>query len=137
MRTVSTGFRVRYPEIDRMDVAHHSCFLVWFELGRTEWLRHSGLSYRQMELEHGVLFPVLEASLRITAPARYDDELTVETEAPRLDRLRVRFEYRIVRASDGRQIASGHTLHVAAGRDGRPRRLPAALFERLKAWSTA
>ena len=137
MRTVSTGFRVRYPEVDRMDVAHHSRFLVWFELGRTEWLRQSGMSYRDMELEHGVLFPVLEASVAIVAPARYDEELAVETRAVRLDRLRVRFEYRIVRPSNGRELATGHTLHVAAGGDGRPRRLPVALFDRLKAWSTA
>jgi acyl-CoA thioester hydrolase len=135
MRRESTQFRVRYPEIDRMDVAHHSCFLVWFELGRTEWLRSSGLSYRALEQEHGVLFPVLEASVSIRTPARYDEELEVETMATRLDRLRVRFEYRIVRPMDGRDLATGHTLHVAADSEGRPRRLPADLFERLKTWS--
>jgi acyl-CoA thioester hydrolase len=136
MRVVSTGFRVRYPEIDRMDVAHHSCYLVWFELGRTEWMRQSGLSYREMEVGHGILFPVLEAAVSFEAPARYDDELLIESRATRFDRLRVRFEYRIVRPSDGCQLATGHTLHVAAGRDGRPRRLPVELFERLRAWST-
>ena len=135
MRRESTRFRVRYPEIDRMGVAHHSCFLVWFELGRTEWLRASGLSYRALEQEHAVLFPVLEASLSIGAPARYDEELEVETAATRLDRLRVRFEYRIVRSVDGRELAHGHTMHVAADAEGRPRRLPGDLYERLKTWS--
>lgn len=135
MRVERTRVRVRYPEIDRMDVAHHSTFLIWFEIGRTEWLRASGLSYRSLEVDHGILFPVLEVSLSIGAPARYDEELDVETSAPRLDRLRVRFEYRIVRSATGRELAQGHTLHVAAGPEGRPRRLPPDLFETLSAWS--
>lgn len=135
MREEVTRVLVRYPEVDRMNVAHHSHYAVWFEAARTEWMRRSGLTYRGLEDRHGLLFPVLELSARYLAPARYDEELDVVAWVSELDRLRVRFEYRIVRVSGGRELATGHTLHVAAGRDGRPRRMPQDLFAALRAWS--
>ncbi|MDQ7006765.1 MAG: thioesterase family protein [Acidobacteriota bacterium] len=127
-----TGFRVRYPEIDRMGIAHHSHYFVWFELGRTEWMRRRGMSYRQLEEREGVFFPLVEARSRFRAPARYDEELQVITRLDSLSRLRVRFDYRIVRPGDGRLLAEGMTAHVAADDRGRPRRLPPHLFDRLQ-----
>lgn len=126
-----TGFRVRYPEIDRMGIAHHSHYFVWFELGRTEWMRRRGMTYRQLEEEQGVFFPLIEARARFRAPALYDEELQVITRLESISRLEVRFEYRIVRPEGGRLLAEGITGHVAADDRGRPRRLPVELYERL------
>ena len=68
--------RVRYAETDKMGVVYHANYFVWFEVARTDWLRETGWTYREMELE-GVGLPVLEAHCVYRQPARYDDELDV------------------------------------------------------------
>lgn len=125
--------RVRYPETDRMGVAHHTHFLVWFELGRTELMRRLGCPYGELEDDEGVFFPVVEAGARYLAPARYDEVLAVDTSIERIGGARVRFSYRISREASGDPVATGFTEHASVGRDGRPRRLPAALRGRLDA----
>ncbi len=136
MRIESTPFRVRYPEVDRMGVVHHTHYLVWFELGRTELMRAAGLPYGVLEDEQGILFPVIEAGARYRRPARYDEALEVRTAIGGLSPVRVRFEYRIVRPGDGVLLADGFSAHAAVGRDGRPQRLPPELMERLLPWTT-
>jgi len=126
-----TPVRVRYPEADRMGVAYHGHYLVWCELGRTEWMRARGCPYAELEDRDGVFFPVIEARLRYRAPARYDDELDVRTTLGSLEGVRVRFDYEIVRRRDGVVLATGSTEHAAVDRRGRPHRLPRALRERL------
>jgi acyl-CoA thioester hydrolase len=126
-----TTTRVRYPEVDRMGVAHHTHFLVWFELGRTELMRDLGCSYAELEDKDGILFPVAEAGARYFASARYDEVLEVTTRMVSAAGARVRFEYEVSRVADGARLASGFTVHAAVGRDGRPRRLPVGLRARL------
>jgi acyl-CoA thioester hydrolase len=126
-----TAVRVRYPEADRMGVAYHAHYLVWCELGRTEWMRARGCPYGELEERDGVFFPVVEAGVRYRAPARYDDELEVRTTLALLGGARVRFEYTVVRSRDGRLLATGFTEHAAVDRAGRPRRLSAELRARL------
>jgi len=126
-----TTTRVRYPETDRMGVAHHSHFLVWFELGRTELMRATGCSYRDLEDQEGIFFPVVEAQARYRSPARYDDVLDISTRMVLASGARVRFEYTIRRAGDGAAIATGFTEHASVGRSGKPVRLPASVRERL------
>jgi len=123
--------RVRYADTDRMGVAYHSNYLVWFEVGRTEWLRESGWSYREME-ESGVSLPVIEAHCEYRQPARYDDEIEISTVATVLSQVRIRFDYeaRLMRSST--LAATGHTVHAALGADGRPRRLPPRVLELLQ-----
>ncbi len=125
-----TSTRVRYPETDRMGVAHHTHYLVWFELGRTELMRDIGCAYGDLE-EQGVFFPVVEVGARFHRPARYDDLLEIETRIARLRGARVRFEYSIYRAADGILLATGFSEHAATGRSGRPLRLPDSLRRRL------
>ena len=134
MKVQSTPFRVRYPEVDRMGVAHHTHYLAWFELGRTELMREAGLPYGLLEDERGILFPVVEAGARYRRPARYDEELEVRTGLAALTAVRVRFEYRVVRPADGVLLAEGFSEHAAVGRDGRPQRLPPEMMERLSPW---
>ena len=126
----TTRIRVRYAETDRMGVVYYANYLVWFEVGRTEWLRATGWSYREMEHD-GVSLPVIEAHCDYTQPARYDDEIEIRTRAALLSPVRVRFDYDVVRAIDGTIAASGHTVHAALDVNGKPCRLPARVLEML------
>ena len=123
--------RVRYPEVDRMGVAHHASHLVWFEIGRTEWMRGRGIAYARLE-DEGVFLPVIEAQCTYRAPARYDDLLRVRTSLLAAGPVRVTFEYRIEREPDGALLATGRTTHAAVDGNGRPRRLPPGLRELLR-----
>ena len=122
--------RVRYPEVDRMGVAHHANHFIWFEIGRTELMRARGVTYRGLE-EEGILLPVIEASCAYHFPARYDDLLRVRTRIESASAVRIAFEYRIESEADGRLLATGATRHASVDRGGRPRRLPARLRELL------
>jgi acyl-CoA thioester hydrolase len=115
--------RVRYAETDQMAVVYHANYFVWFEVGRTDLLRHSGWSYRELEAE-GVSLPVIEAHCEYRQPARYDDELEVRAHARLVSPVRIEFTYELIRLSDGTALATGHTVHVGLDRDGRPCRLP-------------
>jgi acyl-CoA thioester hydrolase len=126
------ALRVRYPETDRMRVAYHAHYLVWFEIGRTELMRALGCAYGELEDRDGIAFPLTEVGARYLAPARYDDLLDVHTRLVEVGAVRVRFEYQVVRPSDGKVLATGHTEHAALARDGRPRRMPAELRARLE-----
>ncbi len=127
-----TPVRVRYPETDRMNVAYHAHYLVWFEMGRTELMRDLGCAYGDLEDTAGLFFPVLEMSVRYHAPARYDDRLVVHTRLTELRGVRVRFDYAIVRDDPQRPLVTGFSKHGSVGRDGRPKRMPADLRRRLE-----
>ena len=126
----STRVRVRYAETDRMGVVYYANYLVWFEVGRTEWLRETGWNYREMERE-GISLPVIEAHCEYRQPARYDDEIEIRTRATLLTPARLRFDYDVVRAGDDSVSASGHTIHAALDTNGRPCRLPDRVREIL------
>lgn len=128
---LATGLRVRYPETDRMGVAYHAHYLVWFELGRTELMRELGTAYAALEEREGIFFPVVQAGVHYRAPARYDDRLIVHTRVAAVRGARIRFEYRVTRAGEPAPLASGFTEHAAVGRNGRPMRLPEELRRRL------
>jgi acyl-CoA thioester hydrolase len=117
---------VRYPEVDRMGVAHHRIHFVWFEIGRTELMREAGLPYAGVE-EGGLFLPVVEATCSYRAPARYDEEVRVTTTLEKISPARAVFAYRLERVADGRLLATGTTTHAAIDATGRPRRLPPLL----------
>ena len=131
LRRAATTTRVRYPETDRMGVAHHSHYFVWFELGRTELMREAGCAYGELEDREDVFFPVVEASAVFKASALYDESLRIDTRLIAAEGVRVRFEYEVRRESDDRLLATGRTVHACCGRDGRPARIPAAIRDRL------
>ena len=118
-----TRIRVRYAETDRMGVVYYANYFVWFEVGRTDWLRQTGWTYREMERD-GVSLPVIEAQCEYRQPARYDDEIEIATSGTLITPVRVRFDYALSRAGDDTAIAAGHTVHAAVDPDGRPCRLP-------------
>lgn len=127
-RVTTAVVRVRYAETDRMGVVYYAHYLVWFEIGRTEWLRETGWTYREMEAGgHGL--PVIEAHCDYKASAKYDDEIEVRTAARLLSPARLAFDYQLVRRADGVLLASGYTVHVTTGAGGRPVRLPPRVRE--------
>lgn len=115
--------RVRYGETDRMGVVYNAHFLTYFEVGRTEYLRRFGMTYRDLE-EQGALLPVVEAHCRYAGPATYDDLLVMTTWCSRLRPTRIDFRHRIVQASDGALVAEGHIVLACVDEDRRLRRLP-------------
>ena len=115
--------RVRYAETDQMGVAYYANYLVWFEVGRSQYCNDRGFSYRDMERETGLFMIVAEARCRYRTPARYEDELVVRTRVTELSRRTLRFGYEIVR-DDGAAIAAGETLHVLITREGRLSSMP-------------
>jgi len=119
-----TRLRVRYGEVDRMGVAYHAHYLVWFEQGRTELLRSMGSTYRALE-DSGTLLMVIETGVRHLRSARYDDEVEVRTRLDSVKGVRLRFVYEVHREDE--LLATGFTVLAAADPGGRPRRLPAEL----------
>ena len=124
-----TGVRVRYAETDQMGVVYHANYLVWFEVGRVEFMRGMGLDYRDMEREEGALIAVIEARARYKQPARYDDELLIRTTLSNVRGSVVRFTYAILRAGDEALLCEGETVHMVVGRDMKRRALPARYAE--------
>jgi acyl-CoA thioester hydrolase len=116
---ITTQVRVRYAETDQMGIVYYANYLVWFELGRVELLRSLGLAYSQLEKEHECILPVVSATCRYRAPARYDDEILIETHPAMLRGSVIKFAYRILRKNSGQNaeepellLAEGETVHV-------------------------
>lgn len=123
--------RVRYAETDQMGVVYHANYLVWFEVGRVEFIRQIGLDYKRMEQEEGAMIAVIEVKARYRAPARYDEELAVRTRLAGVRGGIVRFGYQVVRMDDEVVLCEGETVHMVVGRDMKRRAMPeryAAVF---------
>ena len=127
-RGPTATIRVRYAETDQMGVAYHANYLAWFEVGRTEWLRGQGWTYKEMEA-HGSRLPVIEAHCEYKQSALYDDEVEIRATGTLLSLVRVKFDYELVRRADGGIVAIGYTVHAVTDRSGKPHKLP----ERVRA----
>jgi acyl-CoA thioester hydrolase len=115
-----------------MGVVYHANYLVWFEIGRVDFIREMGLDYAQMEREDGINIAVVDVSARYRAPARYDEELVVETRLLAARGPVIRFGYRVVRTADGQVLCDGETTHVAVSGMKRAR-LPEKYAQRFAA----
>ena len=114
----TVNFRVRYQETDQMRIVHHSVYLIWFEVGRTEWMRQRGLTYRECEAK-GWLLPLVESGTKYLNSAQYDDAIEVETVHVQEKGAAFRFDYIVRRPSDGQILATGFTRHVCISEDNR------------------
>ncbi|RMD60834.1 MAG: acyl-CoA thioesterase [Planctomycetota bacterium] len=115
--------RVRYCECDPMGVAHHSAYIPWLEVGRTELLRASGLSYAQLE-QRGLLLAVVKLEIRYRAPARYDDLIAVHTHVTGGGRARINHAYEVRRAADSAMLAVASSTLACLDAHGKPQPLP-------------
>ncbi|MDG2424691.1 MAG: thioesterase family protein [Phycisphaerales bacterium] len=124
IRTGTMDIRVRYVDCDPMGVVHHSVYPVWLEMGRTELLRETGTTYREME-EAGALLAVIELCVKYRQPAKYDDLLQLTTEWHDSGRVKIRHVYTLKRGDD--VLATAETTLACIGPDGRPQPLPELL----------
>ncbi|GAC1464258.1 MAG: thioesterase family protein [Isosphaeraceae bacterium] len=119
--------RVRYAETDRMGLLHHANYIVYFETGRIELLRKSGLTYGAIE-DAGHLLVMVDIGCKYKRPAHYDDLLTLRTIVERVTHVKIVHRYEVVR--DGLLLAEGHSTLACVDRAGRPQALPDSLRDR-------
>jgi acyl-CoA thioester hydrolase len=116
--------RVRYAETDQMAIVYHSNYLIWMEIGRVEYCRTKGLTYRDLEAHEGILLVVAEVNCRYSSPATFDEEVVIRTRIGESNPRLVRFEYEINSCADSRPLASGFTKHVFCNLERKPTKLP-------------
>ena len=129
-RVGTVDLRVRYAETDQMGVVYHANYLVWCEIGRTDFIRLGGTSYAEIE-RAGSTLAVADASLRYHAPARYDDRIRVETRLSELRSRTITFDYLVVNADSGERLVTARTVLISLDPSGRPRALAPAVREVL------
>lgn len=125
--------RVRYAETDQMGVVYHANYLVWCEIGRTDFIRELGTSYANLERQ-GLRLAVADAQARFIAPARYDDEIRIETWVERVQSRTITFAYEIFRArpEPEQRLVRASTRLIALDEQGAPRTLPQAILEAFR-----
>jgi acyl-CoA thioester hydrolase len=128
VRSCDVEVRVRYAEVDAMGYVHHARYFVFFEIGRTELLRRSGICYRDLEARR-LYYVVVRLECRFRAPARYDDMLTLTTVTERLSPVRVDHSYRLRRGEQ--LLAEASSTLALVGPDGRPTALPDDIYALL------
>jgi acyl-CoA thioester hydrolase len=135
-RGLSTGdyvaleIRVRYAETDRMGVVYYANYLIWFEMGRSEYCRQQGFNYLDLE-DLGYRLVVTEASCRYRNPARYDELIMVRTALHTLRRRSICFSYQVVRKGSEETLVEGETKHLCIGDTGRVQAIPDSYFTKL------
>ena len=125
------SYRVIYGDTDQMGVVYYANYLRWLEMGRTELLRQIGTPYHSIE-EMGFFFPVIEVSCRYLKPARFDDEIMIETSLTALNRATLDFTYKISRKNDSQLLAEGWTRHACVDQEGKVTKISSALENALK-----
>lgn len=130
-KTSESRFRVRYAETDQMGVVYYANYFVWMEIGRSDFCKFSGFNYHEMEKREDAFIAVAEASCRYMASARYEDEVLVRTTIERSARRVISFSYEILNAETGVVFATGRTVHVVVGKDGKPKSIPAEYYQLL------
>ena len=124
MQRHQTRLRARYAETDQMGVVYYGNYFAWMEVGRVELCRAAGFRYADMERDDGVLLAVAQAQCRYLAPARFDDEIVIDTRVARAGTRMVVFSYEIRRADDDCLLATAETRHLPVDREMRRARLP-------------
>lgn len=129
-RVSLSTLRVRYAETDAMGIVHHSRYIPWFEVGRSDWMRQAGLTYGEFQ-QMGFYLTVVEVGARYLRPACYDELVTVRTWVGEVKSRGVRMEYAVVNAA-GETLVTGFTRHICVSHDGKPVRLPQVLLQLLE-----
>ena len=128
---VEATLRVRYAETDAMGIVYHANYIVWFEVGRGEYMHQQGHDYAHLEAQ-GYYLPVIEVQARYLAPARYGDLVTVKTWVEEARSRQVTFAYEVVMAETGQLLATGQTKHVCVDEQGTIKTIPQGIREMLR-----
>jgi acyl-CoA thioester hydrolase len=133
MREYKFQVRVRYAETDQMGVVYHGNYAQYFEMGRVEWLRNLGVSYKWME-ENGVMLPVVSLTMNYKKPARYDDLLTVKTILKSQTSVKIEFDYEIYDEAN-ELLTTGYSMLVFVDmKTGRPILPPSYVSEKINSF---
>ena len=128
---VETTLRVRYAETDAMGAVYHTNYIIWFEVGRAEYMRQRGGTYRELE-ELGMYLPVTEVDARFLAPARYDDVVVIKTSLEQFRSRSLTLYYEVVMKDTGQLLVTGHTRHLCTDQEGRVRRFSQQMIDVFK-----
>ena len=123
--------RVRYSETDQMRVVYHGNYAQYFEMGRVEWLRNKGVSYKWME-DNGIMLPVVSLTMNYKKPARYDDLLTLKTILTNQSNVKIEFDYELYNQAQELLTTGSSILVFVDMKTGRPITLPTYILELLK-----
>ncbi|MDP3312972.1 thioesterase family protein [Lutibacter sp.] len=121
-------FRVRYAETDQMGVAYHGNYAQYIEMGRTEWLRNLGFSYKKLE-EFGVMLPLINLNINYLKPAKYDDLLTLKTTLLKRPSARIEFGYELFNENQELLTTGQTTLVFVNMKTNKPIRIPEFLLK--------
>lgn len=131
MKEHEIKIRVRYSETDQMGVVYHGNYAQYFEMGRVEWLRNMGISYRWME-DSGIMLPVVSLTMNYKKPARYDDLLTIKTKMLKLSSVKIEFDYEITNENN-ELLTTGYSVLVFVDmKTGRPTAPPKYILDLMK-----
>jgi len=126
------SYRVIYGDTDQMGVSYYANYLKWFEMGRNDFMRKIGTPYISIE-KSGLMFPVIEVSCRYHRPARYDDEVVIETSLTDLASVSLTFSYRLLRECDDQLLATGWTKHGCVDREGQITKMLPDMQDKMQA----
>lgn len=131
MTTFDIKIRVRYGETDQMGYVYYGNYAQYFEMGRVEWLRNLGTSYKSME-NSGIMLPVLNLNVNYLKPAKYDDLLTLKTTLKKIPSAKIEFDFEIFNEAN-ELLTTGYTSLVFIDMEkNRPTRCPDHLLEKIK-----
>ncbi|HLR54857.1 MAG TPA: thioesterase family protein [Pseudogracilibacillus sp.] len=131
------NLRVQYKDTDQMGVVHHGNYIIWFEIGRTEWMRENGMTYRELE-EQGLFLPVLGVDLQYKASAYYDDCVAIFTKIATVSPVRLEFRYEVRKIEEvtfqkqqsqevnepfGELLTKGSSTHMWVNTDWKPAKI--------------
>ncbi|MFA5297058.1 MAG: thioesterase family protein [Lutibacter sp.] len=130
MKLDEIQFRVRYGETDQMGFVYHGNYAQYFEMGRTEWLRKLGITYKKME-ETGIMLPMINLNVNYIKPAKYDDLLTLKTTLIKMPSAKIEFSYEIYNEENELLTTANTTLVFVNMETNRPTRVPKYVLEKL------
>jgi len=130
--SISVRHKVNFYDTDAMEVVHHANYIRWFEIGRVEYLRELGITLGEL-MADGYVFPITDVSAKFLSPGHFDDELIIEATATALTKVKMSFDYRILRSGTDEVLVTGHSQNVFTSREtGKITRLPDKYYEKLK-----
>ncbi|MBQ4914893.1 acyl-CoA thioesterase [Maribacter sp. MMG018] len=130
MKINEISFRVRYGETDQMGIVYYGNYAQYLEMGRVEWLRALGVSYKDME-EKGVMLPVVSLQIKYFNPARYDDLITVRTSLKKIPSVRIEFDYTILNEKGEVLVEANTVLAFMDSERKKPIKCPDYILEKL------
>ena len=131
MHKFEISFRIRYSETDQMGVVYHGNYPQFLEIGRVEWLRSFGISYKSME-ENGIMLPVISLQINYKKSAVYDDLITVVTRLKKIPSVKIEFDYEILNEEQELLIEANTVLAFLDVKTKKPLRCPDYILEQLQ-----